>query len=693
MMNVVEGFTMNVIWPFLPFMVEAFGVASEDTVGLYVGILGASYYLAATCSAIVWGILADKVGRRPTLLAGTLGTCAANLVFGFAPSYKAAVFGRVLSGLLNSNAGISKTYLGESCTKEQQPAAFATFCVMYGLGSVIAPAIGGFLSQPADKYPDMFSQAGLFGRFPFALPTIIAAFLSLVAFCAGFFFLPETQAYSRRKQAESGHVSESQGLVSRSASLNAFDSEHPRRSVFGSFSSHKKETGVFRAHMIVSPLVAWHEVHDMWHELKDIVVHTLSRSTSYARLPELKHTDDSSSSQHHMQPLHPQASEAQFPQQVQGQQLAEKLQHKLQGDSAGSRSVVTATAETETALAADSQLQMDAQSHRRHHKMAHAHFAVDVDDDSIIGRNESITAVRGGEASSSQAEGSFWKRLDANGSFTSDPGAGDAASVKDAVRAALGQKAIAIMSPSGNALALAEEQRVRFWSRPALESPSLQQRVWHAWGAVQSPTGRAVLTYLIMGGIGTLYDELLPIFCSEDLEHGGLGMTSGQIGQILMVCGCALMLFQMFGYSRLSKALGPLRLLRLACWGHVIMMLLPAFGTTVVDLTSSGSWALWMYMTLAQVYKAIITGMCFTSVFICISNSAPNAKKVSLHHVTPGGHRFVLLQLGCMQLFLNVATNELMRLGWTASGPLSQAGMVACLDLACQAFCAGSGLA
>lgn len=40
MMNVVEGFTMNVIWPFLPFMVENFGVATEETVGLYVGILG-----------------------------------------------------------------------------------------------------------------------------------------------------------------------------------------------------------------------------------------------------------------------------------------------------------------------------------------------------------------------------------------------------------------------------------------------------------------------------------------------------------------------------------------------------------------------------------------------------------------------------------------------------------------------------
>ena len=63
---------------------------------------------------------------------------------------------RVLSGLLNSNAGISKTYLGESCTKQQQPAAFATFCVMYGLGSVIAPAIGGFL-----RYSKLGKDPGL----------------------------------------------------------------------------------------------------------------------------------------------------------------------------------------------------------------------------------------------------------------------------------------------------------------------------------------------------------------------------------------------------------------------------------------------------------------------------------------------------------------------------------------------------
>ena len=54
------------------------------------------------------------------------------------------------------------------------------------------------------------------------------------------------------------------------------------------FDDHIEVCGwLCRAHMIVSPLVAWHEVEDMWHELRDIVVHSLSRSTSYARQAEL----------------------------------------------------------------------------------------------------------------------------------------------------------------------------------------------------------------------------------------------------------------------------------------------------------------------------------------------------------------------------------------------------------------------
>lgn len=140
-----------------------------------------------------------------------------------------------------------------------------------------------------------------------------------------------------------------------------------------------------------------------------------------------KEREHSSSSQHHPQTQHPQASSpssSQHVQPLQGQQLVEKLQHKLQGHKASISPAAAATApmDSDTALAASSQPHTDHHSDRRHHKASHAHFADDDSnavDDTVTGRNESITAVRGaaGGESSSHAEGSFWKGLDAEGSY------------------------------------------------------------------------------------------------------------------------------------------------------------------------------------------------------------------------------------------------------------------------------------
>ena len=112
-------------------------------------------------------------------------------------------------------------------------------------------------------------------------------------------------------------------------------------------------------------------------------------------------------------------------QQPQGEQLVQKLQQKLQGqeDITGPRSTA---ATIDTALAA-SQPHTDYHSDRRHHKASHAHFADDDNDaldDGFTERNESITAVRGAARGEgvSQAEGTFWKGLDAEGSSTAATG-------------------------------------------------------------------------------------------------------------------------------------------------------------------------------------------------------------------------------------------------------------------------------
>ena len=61
------------------------------------------------------------------------------------------------------------------------------------------------------------------------------------------------------------------------------------------------------------------------------------------------------------------------------------------------------------------------------------------------------------------------------------------ASVKDSVKAALGQKAV--VTPGTSRLDLSAEARVQFWVRPGLKDPTVQERLQHAWAAVLSPTG------------------------------------------------------------------------------------------------------------------------------------------------------------------------------------------------------------
>lgn len=294
------------------------------------------------------------------------------------------------------------------------------------------------------------------------------------AFAAGFCLLPETKAYQQRKQAQNVSDLETKGLVSRSESINNFDAEHPRRSVFGSFSSsspmkgssHKKETHVFRAHMIVSPLVAWHEVSGMWHELKDIVTHSvsrgMSRSSSYARLTDLAPADKAGVTK----------------QQQQQQQQTEQ-------PSKASHAAGAAEA-AESAIAADGSQLAAGKQHK------HARFA-DADDyqdsDSVTDHHDGITAVRAGDAGDA-AEGSFWRNLDANGSFT-EHAHDSQASIKEAVKAALQGGSTGVKALSNIAPGLVEENRVKFWNSPKSESASMKEGLSAAWAAVQSPTGMA----------------------------------------------------------------------------------------------------------------------------------------------------------------------------------------------------------
>ncbi|KAF8851707.1 MFS transporter [Acephala macrosclerotiorum] len=187
-----EPLSLLSVLPYLPEMIENFGVATNE-IALWAGI-AASLYSASECiMAIPWGMLSDHLGRRPVILLSLTITMVTSLVWGFSTSLPMALTARVLAGAGNGVAGIIRTMVAEICPwKELQPVAFSIMPVVYNLGSILGPVVGGALANPYHRTPGTPAGPRLFEKYPYALPNIATACFFLLGIVIGILFLHET---------------------------------------------------------------------------------------------------------------------------------------------------------------------------------------------------------------------------------------------------------------------------------------------------------------------------------------------------------------------------------------------------------------------------------------------------------------------------------------------------------------------
>ncbi len=118
---------------------------------------------------------------------------------------------RALCGLMNGNIGIAKSVLAEITDETNRTGAFQLFGLMWEVGSVLGPMIGGLLADPAKQYPNLFGNFKPFVEYPFLLPCIAGAMFSLIGWIFGFFYLKETRGIKAIKD-ESETVDETAEL-------------------------------------------------------------------------------------------------------------------------------------------------------------------------------------------------------------------------------------------------------------------------------------------------------------------------------------------------------------------------------------------------------------------------------------------------------------------------------------------------
>jgi hypothetical protein len=151
-------------------MVGTFEEIPSTQIGLYVGLLASAFALAQLATNLVWGYLSDVVGRKPVMLVGTALLAGCFGFFGFCTNYAQLVAVHVAMGLLNGNAAVVPTCLGEVTDRSNQSRAFIWLPVMYSIGGITGPALGGLLVGNIDH-----------DKYPFLKPNIVSAALLLIS--------------------------------------------------------------------------------------------------------------------------------------------------------------------------------------------------------------------------------------------------------------------------------------------------------------------------------------------------------------------------------------------------------------------------------------------------------------------------------------------------------------------------------
>jgi DHA1 family tetracycline resistance protein-like MFS transporter len=172
------GFSL--ILPLLPYYAETFKANNFVT-----GLLVASYAAAQLIGAPLLGRLSDRYGRRPILIASIFGTFIGFLLLGFAKTLAMLFAARILDGLTGGNLSIAQAYISDVTEAKDRSKGLGMIGAAFGLGFIIGPVTGGFLSQ-----------------WGYAVPALVAAALSFINLILVYAWLPESLTPEKRTRMD-----------------------------------------------------------------------------------------------------------------------------------------------------------------------------------------------------------------------------------------------------------------------------------------------------------------------------------------------------------------------------------------------------------------------------------------------------------------------------------------------------------
>ena len=96
---VMAGFSF--VFPFMPLFIEQVGHYTYQQASFWAGIAEGACGIAMFLTAPLWGMLADRMGRKPMVLRAIFGSSAVVALIAISPNVPFIVFMRFMQGVLS----------------------------------------------------------------------------------------------------------------------------------------------------------------------------------------------------------------------------------------------------------------------------------------------------------------------------------------------------------------------------------------------------------------------------------------------------------------------------------------------------------------------------------------------------------------------------------------------------------------
>ncbi len=156
---VMAGFSF--VFPFMPLFIEKLGNFTSQEAAFWAGIAEGVNGFAMFLSAPLWGIMADRSGRKPMVLRSMFGSAVTVGLFALSPNVTFLISMRFIQGALSGTIAAASALVASITPKDKMPFAMGLLMTAVYVGTSIGPLLGGMAADSFGYTTTFLITAGL----------------------------------------------------------------------------------------------------------------------------------------------------------------------------------------------------------------------------------------------------------------------------------------------------------------------------------------------------------------------------------------------------------------------------------------------------------------------------------------------------------------------------------------------------